>query len=221
MIKAIFFDVANTLLHKPGLYPAIHNVLLNYGVNVSYSKLVRSHRFLSEVIPFPDKTSRDFYRDFNSHLVRSFGIVPTHQLLDALFSACTDLPWVPFSDTNYLTSIKLPIGIISNWDTSLQQKLSLIFTTRFDWILCSAEQSSRKPDLDFYRKIFHVTGLKADEIVYVGDSVRLDVEPALSLGINAILLDRDELYPDSTVPRIKSISEITRNNAALTEVYSG
>ena len=206
--KAIFFDVANTLLHKPGLYPAINNVLLNFGATVPYTKLIASHRFLSEVILFPDRTSSDFYKDFNSHLVRSFGISPTDELLDALFSACTYLPWAPFSDTNFLASIKLPMGIISNWDMSLQEKLSLIPNTSFDWILGSAEQCVRKPDLDFFKKIFQVSGLSARDVIYVGDSMRLDIEPALKLGVNAILLDRDELYSTSTVPRIKNLSEI-------------
>lgn len=208
-IKAIFFDAANTLLHKPGLYPAINRVLLNHGVTVPHKKLLATHRFLSEVTIFPDLTSRGFYRDFNSHLLRSFGVVPTDELVDALFSACTYLPWTPFPDTDQLASIKLPMGILSNWDTSLQKKLSLIANTRFDWILGSAEQGARKPDPDFFNKIFRATGLEAGEIIYVGDSMRLDVEPALSLGMNAILLDRDDLYPSSNVPRIKCLGEVT------------
>lgn len=206
--KAIFFDVANTLLHKPGLYPAIHRVLLNHGVTVPYAQLMTSHRFLSEVILFPDRTSSNFYQDFNSHLVRSFGVVPTNELLDELFSACSYLPWAPFTDTNYLASIKLRIGVLSNWDTSLREKLPLIPHTRFDWILGSAEEGVRKPDPDFFRKIFHATGLEAENIAYVGDSMRLDIGPALNLGMNAILIDRDDLYPNSTVPRIKSLNEI-------------
>lgn len=206
--KAVFFDVANTLLHKPGLYPAINSALLSHGINVPCNKLIASHRFLSEVIMFPDVTSIDFYRNFNSHLVRSFGAVPTDELLDEIFSACTYLPWVPFQDTSHLASIKLPIGIISNWDTSLKEKLSAVKNTCFDWVLGSAEQCVRKPDLDFFRKILDVSRLRAEEIIYVGDSMRLDIEPALSLGINAILVDRDDLYPSSTVPRIKSFGEI-------------
>lgn len=206
--KAIFFDVANTLLHKPGLYPAIISVLLNHGVTVSYTKLLASHRFLAEVILFPDRTSSSFYRDFNSHLLRSFGVASTDEILEALFSACSYLPWAPFPDTDHLASITLPMGVLSNWDASLREKLPLIANTRFEWILGSAEQCVRKPDPDFFRKIFHATGLEAGEVIYVGDSMKLDIEPALRLGMNAILLDRDELYPSATVTRIKSLGEI-------------
>lgn len=206
--KAIFFDVANTLLHKPGLYPAINSVLLDHGIIVPCAKIFTTHRFLSEVILFPDRTSSSFYRDFNSHLMRSFGVVPTDKLLDALFSACSYLLWAPFPDAEYLASIPLPMGVLSNWDTSLREKLSLIDNTRFDWILGSADQCLRKPDVNFFRKILQATGLEAGEVLYVGDSMRLDIEPALHLGMNAILLDRDELYPSSIVPRIKNLGEI-------------
>lgn len=206
--KVIFFDAANTLLFKPGLYPAINNVLSGHGITVPYTKIIEYHRVLSEVIHFPDRTSRSFYCDFNSYLLRSFGVVPSKKLLDALFSACTYLPWVPFPDTKYLSSITLPLGILSNWDTSLPEKLSLIADTRFEWILGSAEQGVRKPNLDFFSKIFRTTGLEAGDVIYVGDSMRLDIEPAMQLGMNAILLDRDKLYPSSTVPRIKNLGEI-------------
>lgn len=208
--KAVFFDVANTLLHKPSLYPSIHQVLMRHEIPVTVENILASHQFLSEVVVFPDKTSKEFYRQFNSHLVRSFGSVPTNELLDALFSACTYLPWEPFLDTHHLSSLGLPIGIISNWDRSLQQKLKCIRNVQFDWILGSAEQTLRKPEPDFFRKIFQITGLDSSEIIYVGDSMRLDIEPAQQLGINAILLDRDHRYPNATVPRIKDLGEIKK-----------
>jgi FMN phosphatase YigB (HAD superfamily) len=208
--KAVFFDAANTLLYKPGLYPAIRAVFANHGVAVPDKILLAAHRFLSEVVLFPDQTSSSFYRDFNSHLIRSFGVIPTDELLDALFAACTYLPWEPFPDTDFLSSLTLPLGVLSNWDTSLPSKLSLISDARFEWILGSAEQQIRKPNPGFFKKIVEVTGLNAEEIVYIGDSMRLDIEPALYFGMNALLIDRENLYPYSTVPRIKSLYELGR-----------
>lgn len=208
LIKAIFFDVANTLLYKPELIPAIEQVLLCHGIKVPPAKLYGNHKFLAEVISFPDKTSATFYREFNCQFLLSLGVAPTDTLLDALFSACTYLPWVPFPDTESLAKIKLPIGIISNWDTSLEEKLSLLPGVHFQWVLGSAAHSIRKPDLDFYRKMLQISGLAPSELIYVGDSMRLDIAPALTLGINAVLLDREEFYGSSTVRRIKNLVEI-------------
>ncbi|WP_016834359.1 HAD family hydrolase [Herbaspirillum lusitanum] len=213
-IKAIFFDVANTLLHKPQLYSTMRDVLLSHGVEVPHAKLVAAHRFLSEAVVFPDRTSRQFYRDFNSHLVRSFGVVPAEEILDALFSACSYLPWQAFPDTDFLPSVKLRMGVLSNWDTSLREKLPLISGVHFEWILGSEEQGRRKPDPDFFKEILRVTGLQSNEIIYVGDSMRLDIEPALRLGLNAILIDRDDLYPHSNVKCIKSLHGIAGHHVS-------
>ena len=35
---------------------------------------------------------------------------------------------------------------------------------------------------------------QAQEVVYVGDSVRLDMAPALALGMRACLIDRNDLF---------------------------
>lgn len=208
--KAVFFDVANTLLQKPDLYPTMERVLQFHGVNVPRPTLVDRHRLLSEAILFPDRTSAEFYREFNGQLLRALGVVPTDELLDALFSACTYLPWAPFPDTTHLATIEHAIGVLSNWDTSLSKRLALFGNVHFEWVLGSAEQHVRKPDAAFFQKVLAITGLEPGEIAYIGDSIRLDIEPALRLGMNAILIDREGLYPHATVRRIATLAEIGR-----------
>ena len=160
------------------------------------------HYFLLESIVFPDRTTPEFYNDFNSHLLRSLGVVPSTMLLHEMFTACTYLPWAPFDDVEALRRISLPKGILSNWDLSLKDKLTLVFDLQFDWILGSAEHGVRKPDIAFFERIVKETGLLPSQIAYVGDSMRLDIEPALALGLHAVLIDRDQLYPHATMSRI-------------------
>jgi FMN phosphatase YigB (HAD superfamily) len=51
--------------------------------------------------------------------------------------------------------------------------------------------------------------LSAHEIVYVGDGLHSDVEGAHGAGWDAILLDRDNWYPDyHAVPRIRLLTEL-------------
>jgi HAD superfamily hydrolase (TIGR01493 family) len=206
--SAIFLDVANTLLHKPGLYPAIQSVLRVRGIDIPLPTIIDRHRLVSEVVLFPDKTSQDFYVEFNGHFLRSLGIVPESSLLDALFSACTYLPWEPFADTAVLAGLPVPLGILSNWDASLPEKLGAIENARFQWILGSADQGVRKPDPRFFARIMESTGIEPAEILYVGDSVKLDIEPALRAGIRAVLVDRDGLYPHGNAMRITSIDQL-------------
>lgn len=207
-IKAVFFDVANTLLHKPGLVPAIAGVLDRHGVLVSPAELFRQHRLLSELVVVPDQTTPDFYREFNASLLRLFGILPTASLLDEIYACCKPLPWAPFSDLDALGRIPLPMGVLSNWDRSLPEQLARHVPAQFNWILGSAELGVRKPDPAFFGRMLAATALSPADLLYVGDSIRLDIEPALRLGLKVALIDRENLYSCATVPRIRRLDEL-------------
>jgi FMN phosphatase YigB (HAD superfamily) len=208
MIKAVFFDVANTLLDKPDLYPNMQQVLLKHGHNVPARLLAERHRLLSEVIEFPDKTSKAFYDTFNAQLLLMLGILPAPELVTALFDACTYLPWRAFDDVAHVQTIGLPKGVISNWDATLRAKLQEHTPIAFQWVLGSQEMQVRKPSLEFYSKVIELTGLSPDEILYVGDSIKLDIQPALSLGIRAVLIDRLNLYAASSLARITQMQDL-------------
>lgn len=208
MTKAVFFDVANTLLEKPNLYLNIHNILKKEGYNIPFEFLQTQHRLISETLTFPDKTSADFYQFFNSKFLLLLGIIPTNALLLNIYQVCSYLPWKIFPDTKILSQLFLPIGVISNWDKTLPEKLNSFFDIRFSWVLCSEEMNKRKPAIDFYENILKVTGYNAEEILYVGDSIELDIQPALNLGMKTVLIDRLDLYKYTSLNRIKDLGDI-------------
>ena len=205
---AVFFDVANTLLCKPGLYGAIIGVLADAGIDIPREELALRHRLLSEAVTFPDRTSAEFYARFNAQLLRSLGVAAAPELVQAIHRACSYLPWAAFDDVVHLASIRQPMGVLSNWDRSLQQQLQALSGVSFRWILGSEEQQMRKPDPGFYARMLEAAGCPADEIVYVGDSIELDIEPAQRLGVRAWLLDRDGLYAHGNLPRLRSLADI-------------
>jgi FMN phosphatase YigB (HAD superfamily) len=45
--------------------------------------------------------------------------------------------------------------------------------------------------------------------LYVGDSIKLDLEPASKLGFKVLIIDRDNFYPNSK-NKISSLTEITQ-----------
>ena len=129
-------------------------------------------------------------------------------MLDDVFTACTYLPWKPFKDTEALNELQDSIGIISNWDTSLPDKLKSFFTIEFSPIIGSEKIKICKPDPRIFEFAINEVGFKPEEIVFVGDSLKLDIEPALSMGIDAILVDRYNDYPYYKGKKISSFSEI-------------
>lgn len=193
-VEYILFDAANTIIHKPSLWKNIIHVLNEHGHIVTYDKLQINHKILSEFFQFPDRTSEQFYDKFNSDLLLSLGITPTQNLLNDIFKSCSYLPWEKFVDTDFLRKIELPIGVVSNFQSSLPSLLEKIFGNIFHDIIVSEDENLRKPDIEFYKLAIEKVGLPPEKILYIGDSIKLDIIPAKQLGINAYLIDRLNIY---------------------------
>ncbi|MEM6684709.1 MAG: hypothetical protein AAF617_02845, partial [Bacteroidota bacterium] len=139
--KYVLFDAANTLIHKPTLWIKYIDVLHEHGIKVSLETLKKNHKLLSEVIKFPDVTSREFYHQFNAEIIYSLGAIPTKTVLESIFESCKYLPWETFPDTQYLEQLKCPIGVASNFNTSLRDLLAKLFPNlTFNHIFISEEE---------------------------------------------------------------------------------
>lgn len=209
-IKYIFFDVSGTILGKPILFHKINETLNNFGYIISIDEIKYKHKLLSEIILFPDRTDVEFYSYFNAELLRLLGIIPTEELLSAIFESCTYLPWEKFEDSKVLTEIRVPMGVISNFNSTLKDKLNQFFGPLFKDILVSEELGIAKPKIGFYQKALDEIGYDAGEILYIGDSMKLDIEPASQLGIKSLLIDRDDFYQKSSY-KISSLNEILKH----------
>ncbi|MEH1008491.1 HAD family hydrolase [Winogradskyella sp. ECml5-4] len=212
-VKYILFDAANTLIHKPSLWHNYSNVLKKEGYNFPIQELKNKHKILSEFIKFPDVTSQEFYSEFNKELLRALGIVETPELLDHIFNACKYLPWEVFDDVMQLTNFKnFDLGVLSNFNASLRcllkEKLPEI---NFKHIIISEEEGVSKPNIEFFERAVQKIGLKPNEILYIGDSLKLDIIPALQLGFKVKLIDRDGTYLMSKY-RIETLEHCIQNN---------
>jgi putative hydrolase of the HAD superfamily len=77
----------------------------------------------------------------------------------------------------------------------------------FDLILVSYKTKILKPDKRIFKLALRKLGLKKQEVIMVGDSIKDDVIAAQNFGIRAILIDRRNRYP-SFKRRMTSLSEI-------------
>lgn len=208
-MKYILFDVAGTLLYKPSFYQKIGETLQQFGYEIDEKTIRYHHKILSESIFFPDRTNAGFYSHFNREFLYSLGIIPSEDLLGTIFSSCSYLPWEKFEDTAFLNEIAIPMGIISNFNSTLKEKLKSFFDVTFTDIFVSEELGVAKPSLEFYGKAMEKIGLEPKDIIYVGDSVKLDLEPALKTGMNAFLIDRDHYFP-AQKHRISSLTDLKK-----------
>jgi len=191
----LLLDAANTLIHKPLLSVRFLEVLSENGFSVDPHTFRYHHKLLSEAIIFPDKTSKEFYAQFNSELLYTLGIIPTTELLDKIFSACSYLPWEAFSDVDALARWEGKIGVLSNFHSGLTNLLAQLIPGKLEELIISEASPYRKPDVRFFEQAVETFKVDPSEIVYIGDSPKLDLEPGLKAGMIAWLIDRDNFYP--------------------------
>ena len=78
----------------------------------------------------------------------------------------------------------------------------------FDVSVISGLEGIEKPDPAIYELALDRAGVAAENAVHVGDSPAMDMEPAESVGIRGVLLDRKGRYPTRPETRITTLKEL-------------
>jgi putative hydrolase of the HAD superfamily len=203
----LLFDAANTIIHKPLLFIKAKEVLEFHGIKTTIQGLREKHKIVSELILFPDRTSKEFYHEFNKEWMYSMGILPRKDLLNDLFEVCSYLPWEKFEDTQVLKEFRIKKAILSNFHGGLNDIVSKHFPGVFSQLVISEIENFRKPNVKFYERAIETLGVKPQEIIYIGDSMKLDIEPALTVGMKTYLIDRNNDYQFSSYT-INSLTQL-------------
>lgn len=101
------------------------------------------------------------------------------------------------------------LGIVSNWDSRLVplcEKMNIHH--HFDFILASAVVGSSKPHHGIFHEALKKSGVEPEEAIHIGDSIKDDYEGSSTLGIRALLLDRDGHHTEGVMERISSLNDI-------------
>jgi HAD superfamily hydrolase (TIGR01549 family) len=118
------------------------------------------------------------------------------------------LPWEKFDDAYALIEIKVPKYILSNFNISLNTIIEELYPNVFEKIISSEAEGLRKPDIRFYFRALELLEINnADEVIYIGDSLKLDIEPAMKAGMKAWLIDRNGFYK-TFINRIENFKEL-------------
>jgi len=89
----------------------------------------------------------------------------------------------------------LKLGIVSNTGRDVEQFLAH-HRLRFDAALSSRVHGKVKPHPTIFQAVLDRLGVSAERAAMVGDSPEDDLEGARGLGMQAFLVDREELYPE-------------------------
>ena len=179
-IKAIFFDVGETLIDETRL---MHIWADTLGVDRDEFLNV-----LDDVIARDEPIRRVFDRLRPGFDVAAARAQRKRDGTDFLIEA-RDLYADARPSLAMLKQQGLFIGIAGNQPPTAKAALES-FGLDAHLITTSAELGVTKPSADFFRQILDLGGFQPDEAAYVGDRVDNDVIPAQAAGMTAVFIER-------------------------------
>ena len=101
------------------------------------------------------------------------------------------------------------VGAVSNWEPRLQELCeNLGIAHYFDFMVVSEVQGYAKPGTRLFELALERATTRPEEVIHVGNDPVEDIEPAESLGIRAVLIQRDGSDEIHHSPRISSLKEV-------------
>jgi putative hydrolase of the HAD superfamily len=224
-VRAVLFDMFDTLMmiekdhafHSPSLRSA-YDFLVANGVDVEYSVFEKAYIEARDAL-YAKANVRLEEPHFNVRIADALNKLGyAHDVSSSLVSGATNAFCEGFMnfviiDKHARALLKklckrYKLGIVSNFAIP-ECVLKLLERERlagfFDVVVVSGAVNKRKPSLDIYNKALDALGVKADETVFVGDTVDADVEGPKKAGMKTVFIERriqkdvEVACPDQTI----------------------
>ncbi len=222
-IDAVVFDAGGTLFDmNPPREETFAEVLGEDGFEIDVSELrssmKRTEREMDrEFAMIQGSDDRDFWLKYDKHVLTDIGYKGDFDSISCKISEAfgrrvPDLDsWKNFPETvDVLEALRhrtLKLGVISNASDLVNRVLDhLDLSKYFDFIVVSQIVGISKPSPGIFRIASQEAGMAPNRILYVGDRPATDIEGAVRAGLNAILVDRYDSYPDVDCFRIRDLS---------------
>ena len=227
MIKAVFFDLYNTLVqYEPPREELQARALQDFGIEVTAEALRRPLTVADEYIygeiargSLSQRSKEEqtaIWVKYEGVLLREAGIEADEPLILGLLGKMRqfDMKLVLYDDVlPALADLKgrgLRLGLISNIDrdmTSLLEEVGL--SSRLPVVVTSQDTGYNKPHPEIFREALKQAGVQASEAIYIGDQYQIDVVGANQVGMKGILLDRNGYFERITdCPRVQSLAQV-------------
>jgi putative hydrolase of the HAD superfamily len=215
-IKAIFFDVGNTLLFPN--CSRIHAPLAERGIVPEVEHLrdleCRTKNKFDGMMTANGSTDRSFWWLFYSQLLSEIGLeddVIRDRLVAGIRQSCNWDQIRPNTEEQLCEIGECyQIAVISNADGKIENVLQRCGIARsFRSITDSGLVGYEKPHPEIFHQALKSMNAAPEESLYVGDVYSVDYLGATGAGMRAILMDVPGAYRDKGVPRVESLEELT------------
>jgi HAD superfamily hydrolase (TIGR01549 family) len=229
MIKAVFFDFYNTLA---SYYPPREDVYINasheLGIKVEAKALFTSlaaadifYRNENSRSPIDNKTPEgkiSFYLEYITRIIGGAGAEIGRDAALQVLAKIREYKWEfkVYDDTlptlELLKNRSLILGLISNVAQDMESTYTnLGLQPYLNFKVTSAEVGHDKPRPEIFLAALNKAAVMPEEALFIGDQYQIDIVGAHGVGIKALLIDRNNYFPDITdCPRLHSLTEITQ-----------
>jgi HAD superfamily hydrolase (TIGR01549 family) len=211
MVKAIFFDLWNTILYCP-TKDRVGKMIGKLGLEgkVGYNGFIDD----MEATVFIDSGyahERLFRRlcekngvECGDDAVKEAEAIWESRLQDAAY-----FPEAEAALSDLRGDYKL--GLISNTDASGAEYVKAKGVDRmFDTAIMSCYAGKAKPDPAIYKAAAETLGLDVKDCVMVGDNPKMDVEGAVAAGLGGVLIDRSGGKKAAKYPVINNLTQLRK-----------
>jgi HAD superfamily hydrolase (TIGR01549 family) len=214
-LKAIFFDVGNTLLFpdRSHILAPLHQRRLNPSLEQWHAIERKTKKEFDDLPRHDGKADRGFWYLFYSHLLQEFG-VHDDALRDEMVGATrVSANWrdIRPGTREILQRLgqRFPLAVISNADGKIADVLEHCgIADCFRAITDSGLMGCEKPHPAIFEAALRSMNAVAGESLYVGDVYSVDYVGATGAGMQAILFDVSGAYRESGLPRVESLEEL-------------
>jgi putative hydrolase of the HAD superfamily len=213
-LKAVFFDVGNTLLflnHAAVLKPLHERKLFPSAELLLEIERQTKHEFDS--LQQDATVDHGFWHIYYSHLLNKFGF--SDDLLHAELVSLTRMSanWCQVRPRTREVLKGLAecyrLGIISNADGKIAEVLERCgIADCFDSITDSGIVGKEKPDPAIFEAALLSLEVSANESLYTGDIYSVDYVGAAGAGMQSVLFDASGAYRDAGVIRVESLEQL-------------
>ena len=224
-IKAVFFDAADTLFYiKDGLGHTYAEPARKYGVQPSPEELKKAFsEHFSKAPPLAFET--DDYED-RKRLEKQWWYNVVHNVykdvgmfekfdeyFHELFEIFRTRAWKVFPETkDVLSELKeknYRLIIVSNFDSRVYDVCrSMEIFEYFNDFVISSEAGYAKPSVEIFHHALKRNDLIPEQCIHIGDDFMNDYICPISIGMNALFLDRENKIDDEGVNKIQGLEEL-------------
>jgi HAD superfamily hydrolase (TIGR01549 family) len=184
-VRAVVFDLYSTLIFIRNDKKAFKRLLGELGGNTKegydLAKRIAFTKYFSDLSLLAKRINPKNNIDLDSHSREISAELTRVQCFAETVEVLT-----------HLRKKKIALGLISNVQIPYHKPFFDLGLRRlFDEYIFSCEAGITKPDPEIYKLMLEKLGVDASDVLMVGDSSICDVSGPKSVGMNAVLLDRN------------------------------